>query len=117
MIGIKLFFVFFVLGVLFGAIWGILGFVKLILNNKWFFSHPLESAFAAFCVLGFFVTQINFNFGEFRFFLLVACILGFFIERKTLGKLFAKIYCWIYNKLKVGLKKLRQTKLIKKVLK
>ena len=38
------------------------------------------------------------NMGEFRLFLLIAYCLGLFIERITLGKLFAKGFKLIYNK-------------------
>lgn len=117
MIQAKLFFIFLLLGVVLGIVWGILNFIKLLFNNNIVISQVLEAHFAVLNVLGFFVAQINFNFGQFRFFMLVAWILGFLIERKTLGKIFAKVYYWLYNNLRNGLKKLGKTKVIKRVLK
>lgn len=117
MIQAKLFFLFLAFGAVLGVLWGILNFIKQLFNKNIIVSQLLEIPFAAMFVLGFFVALINFNFGEYRFYLLVAWVLGFLIERKTLGKLFAKVYYWLYNKLKVGLKNLGQTKLFKRVLK
>lgn len=37
------------------------------------------------------------NFGQIRFYLLLAFVLGFYIERKTIGKLFALLYTKVYN--------------------
>lgn len=35
--------------------------------------------------------------GRYRLYLIVAFVLGYYIERKTMGKLFAKIYRFVYN--------------------
>ncbi len=117
MIQAKLFFIFLAFGILLGVIWGILNFIKLLLKNNIVVSQILEAHFAVVNVFGFFIALINFNFGEFRFYLLVAYVVGFILERKTLGKLFAKVYYWLYNKLKSGAIRLKKTKLVKRVLK
>ena len=51
------------------------------------------------------------NFGSIRAYLLVSYILGFAIERITLGKLFAKGYKRVYNLCVSGLKKFYNSKL------
>ena len=117
MIQAKLFFIFLAYGVLLGAVWGILNFIKLLLKNKVIINQIIEIPFAVLFILGFFVMLILNNYGEFRLYLFCSWCLGIFIERKTVGKLFAKLYFWLYNKISNGLSLLKKTKIAKRVLK
>lgn len=51
------------------------------------------------------------NLGEFRLFLLIGYAFGIILERITLGKLFAKGYVWVYNKLEIFYKRFKSSKL------
>lgn len=44
-----------------------------------------------------FISNLYFNYGEFRFFSILAFIIGFTIQRFTLGMLVAKVSCLCYN--------------------
>ena len=37
------------------------------------------------------------NYGIYRLYMIVFFVIGFTIERVTIGKLFAKIFCFVYN--------------------
>lgn len=68
------------------------------------------------CLLftGVFLLFINIlNFGEFRAYLLLAYTLGFIIERKTLGKLFAKLHGLLYNGYKKQIASFKKTRMAK----
>lgn len=73
-----------------------------------------------FCLIStiIFLLVINFiNMGEFRLFLLIAYLIGFTIERITLGKIFAKGYKFVYNKIKHFNKKIANSKIGRIILK
>lgn len=94
----KDFSILFILGIIVGIIYEFLNISQIIKNNYiiQIFSDII------FCLIFtiIFIFAINIiNLGEFRIFLLFAYYLGFTIERITLGKLFAKGFKLIYNKL------------------
>jgi hypothetical protein len=73
-----------------------------------------------FCIASFitFILMINLiNMGEFRFFLLAGFVIGFLLERITLGKLFAKLFKMLYNNIAKLLKKFASSRLGRIVLK
>ena len=100
-----------------GGVYDIVYFFKLTLKNNYIVSNLFN--FLYVCLYGLVVlfSVINFNYGQFRLFLVLSFVFGTFLHRKTLGKLFAKIFLCLYNKLCKGLKSLTKTKLVKKVLK
>ena len=67
-------------------------------------------------VLFIFITNL-FNYGEFRFYLLLAYILGFIIMRKTVGYLVRKMIKFLCNKLKQLVLYLKSNKFIAKIFK
>lgn len=105
------------IGVALGALYGLLNFVKLLFKKKVIVSNIISFLYSLFFGVAILWTIIHFNFGEFRGFLICAFFLGTWIERKTMGKLFAKLYVWLYNKLNRAICTLGKTKLVKKVLK
>ena len=117
MIQAKLFLMFLLFGAILGAIWGLLNFAKLTFKNNVVIKHILDVPYAALFVLGFFAMLIQNNYGEFRLYLLAAWCFGTYLERKTIGKLFAKVYFWLYNKLRNACLKLKQTKFFSRVFK
>ncbi len=116
MIQSNLFLVFLVIGFVVAILWELILFINNPIKNI-IIKQIIEVPFAIVFVFLFFAMLINFNYGEFRMFLLVAYIFGFVIERKTLGKLFAKLNYWLYNKFIKVKNYLKQTKIGKRVLK
>jgi hypothetical protein len=105
------------LGFLLGAVYDIVYFLKLTVKNNFIVSNILNFVYVCFYGLVVLGSVINFNYGQFRLFLVLSFVLGTLLHRKTLGKIFAKIFLCLYNKLCKGLKTLTKTKLVKKVLK
>lgn len=93
---LKEFLIMFILGILMGIIYGILNTTTSVKKNI-----AIQIiADIIFCIITFltFIISINIiNWGEFRVFLLVGMIIGFGLERITLGKLFAKLFKKLYN--------------------
>lgn len=48
----------------------------------------------------FLIGNLYFNFGEFRFYVILAFVIGLLIERVTLGIIVGKVCSWCYNKLR-----------------
>lgn len=48
----------------------------------------------------FFYCNLKFNYGQFRFFVILSFFIGFLTERFSLGFCIAKIFSWCYNKFK-----------------
>lgn len=112
-----LFLICLLIGVGLGATYGVLNFIKLLFKNNIIVSNILNLVYGLGCGIVALVTTINLNFGQFRWFVVLGFVLGVVIERKTLGKLFAKIFLWLYNKLSKCLSALKNTKVVKKILK
>lgn len=96
----ALFLNFLLLGFAFGMLIGIFNLIKTFFQNKivLFVLDLLTCLIFTIC----FVYLVNkLNWGEIRLYLIIAQLLGVFIERISLGKLFAKIYLKMYNKSKV----------------
>ncbi len=112
-----LFLVCLAIGVGLGATYGVLNFVKMIFKNNIIISNILNFVFGVGCGIVALLATINLNFGQFRWFIVLGFVLGVIIERKTLGKLFAKIFLWLYNKFSKWISALKNTKVVKKILK
>ena len=113
---LKDFFVMFGFGAILGAFYGIIKIPNKIKRNIFFqiFSDLIFSLTA--CALLIILVNII-NLGEYRAFLIAGYTLGFIVERITLGKLFAKGYLNVYNKLSKNLKKFTNSKLGKVIFK
>lgn len=95
---LKDFTIMLLLGVILGIIYGLLNFhskIKLV-----FALQIISDLIFSLIAFGIFTLAINkINYGEIRLFLFSGYILGFIIERRTLGKLFAKGYKRVYTNL------------------
>ncbi len=105
------------MGVALGTAYGVVSFLKNIIKNNFIISNIINFVYAVLYGLIVLLFVINFNFGEFRLFIIIACVLGTILAYKTIGKIIAKIFFYLYNKLCKGIKALTKTKLVKKVLK
>ena len=105
-----LFFKFLLAGMAVGATMGILGFILLLFKkNKviQFIADIITCLLFTFI----FIFLINkLNMGKTRLYLLFAQLIGIFIEKITIGKVFAKLYKWLYNKGNLIKNKFLQTK-------
>lgn len=107
---LKDFGILFCLGALIGIIYGILNiFFKI--KHFWVLQIVLDVIICLLSCFVFIVSINSINMGEFRFFLLLGYILGFCIERITLGKLFAKGFKYVYTKLEKSRKKFINSKI------
>ena len=95
---LKDFFILFLIGIGIGIIYGILNMCQKI-KPIYAIQIILDIVFCIISTIVFLFSINIINMGEFRLFLLIAYIIGFIIERITLGKLFAKGYKFVYNKL------------------
>lgn len=57
------------------------------------------------------------NFGIYRLYLIISFMIGYYIERKTIGKMFAKINCFVYNLLSKVISFVCKTKIYKLITK
>ena len=108
----KCFFVLLLAGVVCGAIWGLKnGLTSIIKNAIW--RNVLDFLTTVCCALVFFGMCVYCNLGEIRFYLAFSFVVGFSLERLTLGNLFAKSATFIYNKLNKITKKVANSRFVK----
>ncbi len=104
-------------GICLGAFYGFLNLIKILLKKNIILDNILNFFYSLFFGFIILLIIVNYNFGEFRLYLILAFALGTILERKTIGKVFAKFYVWLYNKLCKVVCTLKKNKLVKKVLK
>ena len=104
-------------GVGLGITYGVLGFIKIIVKHNYIVTNIINLIYSLGCGMVVLLVTINLNFGEFRAFVICGVVLGIIIERKTLGKIFAKIFLLMYNKFSKCIIALKNTKVVKKILK
>ena len=83
-------------GFLLGIIYGILNISNFI-KSRLFTQILADIIFSTLAIITFIILINKINMGEIRLFLCIGYILGFTLERITLGKLFAKGYKNVYN--------------------
>ncbi len=94
----KVFLIIFLMGVGCGVIFELIKFVLMLFKNNKILKNILDFFCCLIFTLIFFFSLNQFNFGSFRLYLLVSFSLGFYLERKTIGKLIAKSLIFVYNK-------------------
>lgn len=86
------------IGIIIGIIYGVFNILSRIRYN--FIIQLIADILFSIIVIFAFIIFVNIiNMGQIRFFLCVGYILGFVLERITLGKLFAKSYKYVYTKI------------------
>lgn len=105
--------------IFFGIIIGYLYEICLILEGfKFgFIRYVIDLIFGLIFSLVFIFCLNLFNFGEFRFYLLLSYFLGLFFERKTVGDLFQKMIKFLCKTLKNIAIKLKTNKVVSKIFK
>ena len=112
----KLEFSFLILGVIIGVIYEMLQQV-LKVKHKYITTIITDTLFYFMSGIIFINLCNKLNYGIFRIYLLILLIAGFVIERKTIGKLFAKLFFMIYNLLTRWVKIFKNTALGKFIFK
>lgn len=94
----KEFGVFLLVGFVIGAVLGLMLLFKILCKKNIIVVNIMDFMFSILFILVFFVVLNYVHYGQFRFFLMAGYLLGFIVERKTVGILFAKCYGKLYNK-------------------
>ena len=85
------FLVIFSIGFASGFLFDFRMFLHFLLNKNKIVEVILDIVFSLLACFVFFISCINVNHGEFRFFLILAFCFGLFLQRISLGRLIAKI--------------------------
>lgn len=99
----------FLIGFILGIFYGIVSAIICSQKNV-IIKNILDFLFTILSLTIFLTLILYINLGEFRLFLLIGYVLGIILERRTLGKLFAKGYNWVYNKFIAGARKFTKSK-------
>ncbi len=92
---------FFLIGIVSGCIYGALKFVVFVLKNN-IIAQIICDLIFSFSVGALFLSCVQkYFFGELRLYICLIFAFGIYFQRKTLGKLFAKLEFMLYN---VGVK-------------
>lgn len=110
---LLLFLKFFIIGLFPAFLLGIFNFFSLFFKHKKTYFIIFDIIFCLFFTSLFLLAVNILNYGEIRSYLLIAYVLGCVLERKTIGKLFAKLHILIYNTINIASKKFKQSKMFK----
>ena len=113
----KLVLLFLLLGFLMGAIYGVLNHIVTAFKNHFIVRIITDILFCLILGYVFVSATTQHLYGEIRAYLCVFFALSFIIERKTLGKLFAKLFLLVYNGLKKYFTQFKSTRLGKIIFK
>lgn len=93
----KLLVILFLIGFLSGFVFDIINFIKFACNNNKITNIIFDfiGTLIDFAIL--FLTNLEINYGELRFFAISIFFIGFSLQRFTLGKILAKFFLWCYN--------------------
>mgnify|MGYP002706655599 CR=1 FL=1 len=104
------------IGVILGVLYGVLNIGNTIKENI-VTRIICDIIFVTTSLFSFIFLVEKINFGTIRVYLLAGYLIGFALERITLGKIFAKGYKKVYNQIVIILKKLYNSKLGKIIFK
>lgn len=85
-------------------------------NNVWV-KNILELVATVFCGVLFLIVVNIVYYGEVRMYMIVAFVLGLYLELVTVGKIIAKTFLLLYNTITMWCKKLSKTTLVKRITK
>ena len=89
----------FLIGIGSGFIFDAFRYLIFLCNKNSIMEKIFDCVSVVLCGIIFFLSTLNLNFGEFRFYLLFGYILGILLERFTFGIFIAKIASYCYNKI------------------
>lgn len=93
-----IFLIIFSIGLSSGLVFDLRNYINFLFLNKKFISIILDILACLIICFILFISNLKFNYGEFRFFILLAFFSGFLIQRLTLGIFVGKFFSWCYTK-------------------
>lgn len=94
----AIFFVVFSIGLVSGLLFDLKSYITFLCASNKIVSVLLDVLTTLIVFVILFLSNLYFNYGEFRFYVIFAFFAGLLIERVTLGIFVAKICSWCYNK-------------------
>ena len=113
----QIFLCLFYFGAICGIVYTLFKLINKSFNNQKVLVFVTDLIFCIILTFAFIFACNMFNYGEFRFYLLLAFFLGLVIEQKTIGFLVEKFFKFVYNNLVKIFNKLKTTKIFKRILK
>lgn len=93
-----IFFIIFSIGLSSGLLFDLKSYINFLFAKNNIISIFLDIVAAFLICLILYFSNLIFNYGEFRFYVLIAFFIGLLIERLSLGIFVAKFFSWCYNK-------------------
>ena len=106
----KIALIYLMLGLLTGTIYGTLKHIVYVFKNNLIIQLISDILFCLSTAYIFMIATHHYFYGEIRLHLVAFFTLGFYIERKTLGKLFAKLFLLLYNWVSKLINKIKTTR-------
>ncbi len=94
----AVFFIIFSIGLLSGLLFDFKSYISFLFAKNKIISILLDIVVAFLTCLILYFSNLKFNYGEFRFYVLIAFFNGLLIERFSIGIFVAKFFSWCYNK-------------------
>lgn len=113
----KLLIIYLFLGIITGVLYGVFKNITFVFKNNFIVQIITDIMFILISAYLFWTTTQTLIYGEIRLHLLVIFIMGAYLERKTLGKLFAKLFFMLYNWVSKLINKFKLTKFGKLIFK
>ena len=105
--------VFIFFGFCVGMMFGIFSAINLVLRRKKYIQIPLDVFMIVLSTILYIIIINLFNWGQHRIYLCIGYLIGILLERKTIGKIFAKLYYKLYNLITNRMRMLSNSKLTK----
>ncbi len=93
----KIFFILIIFGFLCGFLFDISYLITFLCNENKIIKNTLQFFSTIICFIVIFLINLKFNYGVFRAYIFISFFFALFLERISLGKLFAKTKNWCYN--------------------
>lgn len=98
------------IGLLVGCVITLSYCIRALFGHKMWITIPLDILTTIIVIGVYFFSTVAFYDGIMHPFTIVGYLLGILLQQKTMGKLVAKVFNFLYNKVKLGCKRLFSTK-------
>lgn len=99
------------IGILVGCVITLSYLLRCIFHHKTWLTIPIDILTTIFVIGVYFISVVTLYDGIMQPFTILGYLLGVVLEQKTMGKLVAKVFHFLYNKIKLGCKRLLNTKI------
>lgn len=104
-------------GFLCGAFFNLASTLNILFKNRFWIKCIFDFVATIICGTAFLIAINILYYGEMRLYMIVAFVLGLYLEIVTVGKIIAKTFLLLYNKTAIWIKKLSNTKFGKRITK